>query len=72
MRLRILILARAFAAGLEAEDLRMIGQVSPILGATYASEDRDGLARLRLLWLYRPRRLWQRIGSATSRSFSER
>src|SRR5262249_61036952 len=48
------------------DDLRMIGQVCPNLGAGYASEDRDGLARLRLLWLYRPRRLWQRIGSATT------
>lgn len=66
VRLRVLILARAFAAGLEAEDLRMVGQVCPTLGAAYASEDRDGLARLRLLWLYRPRRLWQRIGSATA------
>ena len=66
VRLRVLMLARAFAAGLEAEDLRMIGQVCPGLGAAYASEDRDGLARLRLLWLYRPRRLWQRIGSATA------
>lgn len=66
VRLRVLMLARAFAAGLEAEDLRMIGQVCTGLGAAYASEDRDGLARLRLLWLYRPRRLWQRIGSATA------
>jgi hypothetical protein len=66
VRLRVLMLARAFAAKLEAEDLRMIGQVCPALGAAYASEDRDGLARLKLLWLYRPRRLWQRIGSATS------
>jgi hypothetical protein len=66
VRLRVLILARAFAANLEAEDLRMIGQVCPVLGAAYASEDRDGLARLKLLWLYRPRRLWQRIGSATA------
>jgi hypothetical protein len=66
VRLRVLMLARAFAAGLEAEDLRMVGQVCPGLGASYASEDRDGLARLRLLWLYRPRRLWQRIGSATA------
>ena len=38
----------------------------PTLGAGYASEDRDGLSRLRLLWLYRPRRLWQRVGSATA------
>ena len=44
----------------------MIGRVSPTLGAAYASEDRAGLARLRLLWLYRPRRLWQRVGSATT------
>jgi hypothetical protein len=65
-RLRVLILARAFAAGLEPADLRMIGRVSPTLGAAYASEDRAGLARLRLLWLYRPRRLWQRVGSATT------
>jgi hypothetical protein len=66
VRLRVLILTRAFAAGLEAEDLRLIGQVCPTLGTAYASEDRVGLARLRLLWLYRPRRLWQRIGSATA------
>ncbi len=65
-RLRVLILARAFAAGLETEDLRIIGQVCPILGTSYASEDRDGVARLKLLWLYRQRRLWQRIGSATT------
>ena len=65
-RLRVLILARAFAAGLETEDLRIIGQVCPTLGTSYASEDRDGIARLKLLWLYRPRRLWQRIGSATT------
>jgi hypothetical protein len=65
-RLRVLILARAFAAGLEAEDLRIIGQVCPVLGSSYASEDRDGVARLKLLWLYRPHRLWQRIGSATT------
>ena len=65
-RLRVLILARAFAASLEAEDLRIIGQVCPALGSAYASEDRDGLSRLKLLWLYRPRRMWQRIGSATT------
>jgi hypothetical protein len=65
-RLRVLVLARAFAAGLEAEDLRIIGQVCPVLGSSYASEDRDGIARLKLLWLYRPHRLWQRIGSATT------
>jgi len=66
VRLRILILARAFAAGLEAEDLRIIGQICPTLGSAYASEDRDGLSRLKLLWLYRPKRMWQRIGSATT------
>jgi len=65
-RLRVLILARAFAANLEAEDLRIIGQVCPALGSAYASEDRDGLTRLKLLWLYRPKRMWQRIGSATT------
>lgn len=65
-RLRVLVLARAYAAGLESDDLRILGQVSPMLGSSYASEDRDGLARLKLLWLYRPRRLWQRVGSATT------
>src|SRR5262245_1819755 len=65
-RLRVLVLARAFAAGLEPEELRMIGRVGPTLGAAYASEDRAGLARLLLLWLYRPRRLWQRVGSAAA------
>jgi hypothetical protein len=65
-RLRVLILARAFGAGLETGDMRRIGQLFPALGAAYASEDRAGLSRLRLLWLYRPRRLWQRVGSATT------
>lgn len=65
-RLRVLILTKAFEVGLEVEDLKLVGRLSPVLGAAYASEDRDGLARLRLLWLYRPHRLWQRIGSATT------
>lgn len=65
-RLRVLVLAQGFDSGLEADDLRMIGQLCPALGMAYASEDRDGLSRLRLLWLYRPRRLWQRVGSATT------
>jgi hypothetical protein len=65
-RLRVLVLAHAFRAGLEPQDLRTLGRLSPALGAAYASEDRDGLARLRLLWLYRPHRLWQRVGPATT------
>ena len=65
-RLRVLLLTRAFLTGLEPEDLRVLGRLYPHLGSAYASEDRNGLARLRLLWLYRSRRLWQRVGSATS------
>lgn len=65
-RLRVLLLARAFQAELEADDLHWIGRACPKMGALYASEDRDGLTRLRLLWLYRTKRLWQRVGSATA------
>lgn len=65
-RFRILLLTYAFEAKLEADDLRELGRSIPALGAVYASEDRTGLARLRLLWMYRHRRLWQKVGSATS------
>jgi hypothetical protein len=65
-RLRILVLTQAFEAGFEADDLRELGRAVPVLGSTYASEDLNGLARLRLLWLYRARRLWQKVGSATA------
>ena len=65
-RLRILMLAKAFQSKLEAGDLRQLGRLAPEVGVCYASEDQAGLARLRLLWLYRENRLWQRVGAAAS------
>ena len=65
-KLRILLLRAAFQAGLEAGDLRRLGRLAPEVGVCYASEDRAGLARLRLLWLYRANRLWQTVGAAAS------
>lgn len=65
-RLRILMLKSAFTAGLEPADLRGLGRLAYEVGGCYASEDIVGIARLRLLWIYRENRLWQRIGSAAS------
>ena len=65
-RLRILICARAFEAGLEPQDLRALGRLSPALGEAFASEDLAGLSRLRWIWDSRSKRPWQKQGSATT------
>ena len=65
-RLRILLVARAFEIGLEASDLNELGKVSAALGQAYASEDLDGLSRLRWLWNGKQSRPWRKNGSATT------
>ncbi|HZU34838.1 MAG TPA: hypothetical protein VFA18_02955, partial [Gemmataceae bacterium] len=65
-QLRILLLERAFEAGLEVRDLTAIGQAAPSLRRTLRTDDADGLARLRLLWSMRPRRPWDRCGQAVT------
>jgi hypothetical protein len=65
-RLRVLLCARAFEYGFEARDLHELGRVSSIFGQAYASEDLNGLLRLRWLWNNRPARVWQRCGSAST------
>jgi hypothetical protein len=65
-RLRVLLAARAFAAGFGVWDLQAFGQVLPRLGHVLDVEDTDGLARLRLLWDLRPTRPWKHCGPAAT------
>lgn len=65
-RLRVLLAARAFEAGLEVADLHDLGRAASSLGRALASSDTDGLARLRLLWTLRPSRPWQVCGPAAT------
>jgi hypothetical protein len=69
-RLRVLLAARAFEAGLEVSDLLELGRLSPALGEALATGDADGLARLRLLWSLRSHRggsmPWERCGPAAT------
>jgi hypothetical protein len=65
-RLRVLFCARAFEHGFEALDLHELGRISSIFGQAYASEDLEGLLRLRWLWNNRPARVWQQNGSAST------
>jgi hypothetical protein len=65
-RLRILLCARSFELGFEGRDLRDLGRFSNVFGQAYASEDFNGLLRLRWLWNNRPARVWQRYGSAST------
>src|SRR5439155_14127461 len=58
-RLRLLLAARAFEAGVEVAGLHDLGRAAPALGRALGSDDADGLARLRLLWSLRPTRPWQ-------------
>jgi hypothetical protein len=64
-RLRILACERAFEAGFEVADLIEAGQDAPSLGRLIG-KDGAALAQLRLLWSLRPRRPWDRFGSALS------
>jgi predicted RNA-binding Zn-ribbon protein involved in translation (DUF1610 family) len=65
-RLRVLLVARAFAAGLGVWDLHALGRAAPGLGRVLHADDTDGLARLRLLWDLRPTRPWQQCGPAAT------
>lgn len=65
-RLRVLLAARAFEAGIEVADLHDLGRAAPALGRALGSDDTDGLARLRLLWSLRPTRPWQVCGPAAT------
>jgi hypothetical protein len=65
-RLRILLCDRAFEAGFEVRNLVEAGRAAPTLGAALRTDDRDGLARLRLLWSWRPRRPWDACGPCTT------
>lgn len=63
-RLRVLLCDQAFEAGFEVVNLVEAGRAAPALGAVLGTDDRDGLARLRLLWSWRPRRPWDACGDA--------
>jgi hypothetical protein len=63
-RLRVLLLDRAFEAGLEVRDILDVGRATPTLGTVLNVEDLGGLARLRLLWSLRASRPWDRRGQA--------
>ncbi len=65
-RLRVLLCARAFAAGLEVQDLVEVGRVCPALGAALKTDDPQGLAHLRLLWSLRAADPWGRFGKAVT------
>jgi hypothetical protein len=65
-RLRVLLVARAFEAGLGVWDLHGLGRAMPRLGRVLDYEDTDGLARLRIVWDLRPVRPWQRCGPAAT------
>jgi hypothetical protein len=62
-RIRVLVCERAFEAGFEVPDLLEAGETSPSLGRL-VGRDAVALAQLRLLWSLRPRRPWDRFGSA--------
>jgi hypothetical protein len=64
-RTRVLVCERAFEAGFEVADLVEAGLSSPALGRLVGSEISE-LAQLRLLWSLRPRRPWDRFGSAAT------
>jgi hypothetical protein len=65
-RLRVLLVARSFAAGLGVWDLHGLGRAVPQFGRVIDHEDTDGLARLRMVWDLRPVRPWQRCGPAAT------
>jgi hypothetical protein len=65
-RLRVLLLDRAFEAGFEVRNLVEAGRAAPALGASLRTDDREGLARLRLLWSWRPRRPWEVCGECAT------
>jgi uncharacterized C2H2 Zn-finger protein len=65
-RLRVALAARAFEFGLGPWELIELGKVIPSVAEALNTADLDGLARLRLLWLLREDRPWERFGSAAT------
>lgn len=65
-RLRVLLIAQAFRAGLTPLDLRDLGRACPNLGEAMASEDIKGISRLYVLHEMRNTRPWMHIGSAAT------
>jgi hypothetical protein len=63
-RLRALICDRAFEAGFTVEDLVTVGRTAPPLGEVLQTDDREGLARLRLLWSIQAARPWTKVAAA--------
>jgi hypothetical protein len=62
-RVRMLVCERAFEAGFEVLDLLKAGETAPSL-ERLVGRNAAALAQLRLLWSLRPRRPWDRFGSA--------
>jgi uncharacterized C2H2 Zn-finger protein len=65
-RLRVALAARAFEFGLGVWELVELGEVIPSIAEVLNTSDVDGLARLRLLWILRQERPWERCGSAAT------
>lgn len=65
-RLKIMLCDRAFAAGLELPDLVDVGLAIPALKKALTTDDLEGLAQLRYLWLMQANGPWERIGRAVT------
>lgn len=63
-RLRVLLCAAAFEAGLEVHDLIEVCLTAPALGQILDVKHAGSLAKLRLLWNLRSGRPWDRCGEA--------
>lgn len=66
VRLRVLLLDRAFSARLGVWDLHEIGVALPALESILGSDDADRLARLHHLWVAQSLRPWSRCGPAAT------
>ncbi|MCI0463149.1 MAG: hypothetical protein L0Z62_39890, partial [Gemmataceae bacterium] len=65
-RLRVLLCARAFEAGLGADDVIESSRICEALGLVLGNVDAEALARVRLLWSLRDERPWDLVGPATT------
>jgi hypothetical protein len=65
-RLRVLLCAAAFEAGLDLSDLAELGRLCPPLAEAMQLGDGEGLARLRRLWVMGKNRPWEHVGQATT------
>lgn len=66
VRCRVLLLDRAFEAGLEVRDLYFAGLIAPSLGEMLGTGDLAALADYRLLWSLRASRPWDLFGAGQS------